>query len=142
MTDPTEDIADALVAHTNQLPELSLAFEASKPEDPLALLQLEHHGVQVYFVPFGETFEEKIDRAGRARMSYQVTMMVIRKLENQITREVMGLLVRQLTRQIRGERMAGYVWAADETVTKFDLTQLHEKNQFVGIVRLTYLGTD
>lgn len=140
-TDPVEDIADALVEFTNEVPDLPLLITASKPEDPLPLLEHEHRDIQIFFIPFGET-SEKIGRGGQVVEEYTVTMMVVRKLDDsqKITRVVMSDLVRRIKQAIRGKRMAGYVWSGDETVSKFDLAQLKEMRQFLSVVRINYSG--
>lgn len=135
--DPVEDICDALVTYINGLSELSLTAVASKPVDPLDELTLEHPELQVLVVPFGES-ATKIGRGGHVLEVYQATLMIVRMLTVEFSRERLSLFTRELTAVLRGERMAGHVWSGDETVSKFDLNQIHEKHQFVSVVRLSY----
>ena len=144
MTDPTEDICDALVTFVNGLTvptSLSLAVAASKPANPKAELKREHADLQVLFVPYAEE-EEKIGRGGQVLELFQISMMVIRKIDQAFTRIALSQLVRELRAEIRtGGKMAGYTYSHGETVTKFDLTQLDEQGQFLSIARFSYAGT-
>lgn len=139
MDDPAERICDALVETINSL-ALSLTIEASKPSDPLGELTLEHPTLQAIVFPFGETTERQ-DRGGGVLERFAISVMVIRMLSAEFTRDRLEQFVRELKSLLRGKKMAGYTWSAEETATKFDLTQLHEQDQFLSLVRLTYIGT-
>jgi hypothetical protein len=141
MTDPVEQISDALVTHLNGLEtgSLGFVFQAEKTDDPDELLYAEQPDLKVLVVPFGET-AERIGRGGQAIETYQVNVIVVKKLDI-VTRDALSLFARQLKAAIRPNRMAGYGWAGDETVTKYDPKILRELNQFASLTRFSYQGT-
>lgn len=142
--DKAEEICEEIVETLNaaQLedpnPFEPIIFVASKPADPLAELQLEHPTIQVFLIPYAET-KEKIGRP-RYRETIQISLWVIRKIDLEWTRERMSSVVSTISDYLRGTKMACYTPGAPETATKFDLTQLHKKKQFLSIVRLNYTG--
>jgi hypothetical protein len=136
MTDPVEDICDALVEHINGL-VLSLTAVASKPENPPEELKLEHPELQVLVVPIGET-ATKIGRGGHVLETYQVALWVVRKLSVEFNRARLSLFTREVTQALRGERMAGHVWSGDETLSKYAIRMIHETTEFFALVQLTY----
>lgn len=144
MSDPCEDICDAIVEHLNTAQEEEpnpfdpIEFMARKPADPLAELTLEFDEIQVMLVPYADS-ETKIGRPKFLEV-HEVSLWVVRKLQNEWTRTRMSEVVRQVIERLRGRKMAGWTYGAAETTTKFDLTQLHEKKQFMSIVRLSYEG--
>lgn len=137
--DPAEEIADALVETINGL-ALSLSVIATKPDDPLGELTLEHPNLQVLVFPFGEV-TTRLDRGGGVLEQLTITLLVVRSLSAEFTRDRLERFTRELKAALRGKKMAGWTWSAEETASKFDLAQLHEQNQFVSIVRETYIGT-
>ena len=144
MSDPCEDICDSLVDWANALAEetpnpLGVAFAASKPADPNAQLELEFNDLQVMFVPYAEE-EEKAGRGGVVLETFTVSMMVVRQLSSEFSRPRLAGVVRTLRDQLRGVRMAGYVYSRSETAVKFDPDQVHDNNQFLSVVRLSYKG--
>lgn len=139
MNDPVEDICDDLVKTINEL-KLPLTVTATKPADPLAELKLEHPELQVLVVPFGES-SAKIGRGGQVLEVYQATLMIIRMITIEFSLQRLSRFARELVTELRGDRMAGYVWSGDETVSKFDLAQLHERHQFLSVVRLSYTAS-
>lgn len=142
--DPCEDICDALVSWANALQAetpnpLGVAFQASKPEDPNAALELETTGLQVMFFPYSEE-EEKAGRGGVVLETFTVTMLVVRQLTAEFPRRRLAGIVRTIRDELRGVRMAGYVYSTSETTTKFDPDRVHDENQFLSTVRLSYKG--
>lgn len=136
MTDPVEDICDALVEHINGL-VLSLTAVASKPVNPPEELKLEHPTLQVLVVPIGET-GTKISRGGGVLETYTAALWVVRKIDVEFNRPRLSLFTRELTQALRGLRMAGHVWSGDETLSKYGLQMIHEETQFFALVQLTY----
>lgn len=147
MTDPAEDISDALVAYINGLvaqdpSPLSMMCRAENPDDPNAQLKAEHTDLQVFFFPYSDEEEEKRGRGGEILETIIVTMMVARQITTTYTRKLLGGFVREIKANIRKSgKKANYTYSRAETVTKFDVDALHETSKkFISIVRLHYIG--
>lgn len=144
MSDPCEDICDAIVAYLNAAIDVDpnpfepVTLVASKPADPLAQLTLEFPTIQVFLVPYSDS-ENKIGRP-KFLEEHQVSVWVIRKIQDAWTRERMSGVVRQVVEYLRGVKMANYTYSEAITSVKFDLTQLHEKQQFLSITQFRYAG--
>lgn len=143
--DPGEAICDALVAYVNQTQAtepFALTFSAENPEDIQAELEREHADLKVFFSPFGET-EEKIGRGGHVLEVFEITMLVVRRLDANANRKQLNGLVYEIRRRIRQsrEKMAGATWSAGETVVKSDPKQISESIQFTSVSRLRYTRT-
>jgi hypothetical protein len=145
MTDPCEDICDAIVAYLNALvdedpnPFDPFNFEASKPADPNAELDAGTESLRILLWPHGET-ETKIGRGGQVLETFMVAMLVVQSLSTTVNRQILSTLCRTVKAQLRGVRMAGFVYSTAET-TKADLEQLHENKRFASATILSYTGT-
>lgn len=143
MTDPTEDIADAIVIyinHPDRQAAFSFRFVASNPPEPSREMETELEGLRVLAFPYGDE-AERIGRGGQAAENYLVTVMVMRKITDTITRARLLGLVREIRLAIRHAQMAGYSWTADETITKYDPEQLRSSGTFTSVFRTTFAGT-
>lgn len=144
MDDPCELICVAQAAAVDAAAETAgtfiATFNATTPEDPSAELERETQDLRVMFIPYSDE-ETKIGRCGEAYERFTTSMLVVRKRSDEFTRRVMGKLVRQIRGVLRGQAMAGYRYVGAETASKFDLDQLHDRRQYVSIVRFTYQGT-
>jgi hypothetical protein len=145
MSDPCEDICDAVVTYLNGLvgtdpnPFDPFKFEASKPDDPNAELDKDTSSLRVLLWPHGET-EQKIGRGGQVFETFQVAMLVVKKLNTTTDRTMLSTLCRTIKARLRGQRMAGFVYSLAET-TKADLEQLHDNQRFASATILSYIGT-
>lgn len=142
MDDPCELICEAQAAAVQAAAEGTFfaEFTATTPEDPNAELERETPGIRVMFYPYGDE-ETKIGRGGEAYEQFTTSMVIVRKRSDEFTRKAMGKLARQIRGQLRGQAMAGYRYVRSETASKFDLDQLHDRRQYVSIVRFVYEGT-
>jgi hypothetical protein len=141
MSDPCEDICDALVEFLNSQDEgtYSLEFLADKPEDPNGELDKADDNVKVLFWPHGES-EAKIGRTGQVVRKFSVAMLVLRKLSGDFTRRALSDFATEVMDSLRGEKMADRRYSTAET-TKTDLVQLHEDKRLAVATILTYTGT-
>jgi hypothetical protein len=142
MTDPCEDICDALVAEVNTAAfqtDLDLKFEAANPPSIKKELEREHADLKVFFAPYGEE-EEKTDRGGVCLETCEVTMLVVRRIDESVTRQRLNGLVYSIRKKLRARKMAGRTWTGGETVTKTDPEQIDEIRQYASISRLRYVG--
>ena len=143
MSDPCEDICEALVAFLNALLEESpnpcepFRFVASKPDDPNAELDKECADLRIMVWPHGSA-EVKAGRGGECLETFQVTMLIIRDLKGNVRAELAGL-ARTIRTRLRGQRMAGYAYSGAEA-TGFDLQILHDQQRFADATILTYKG--
>jgi len=153
MTDPGEDICDALVEYLNTLQTTAqdndeekpfgFTFEAKKTQDIQEEFEREHADLKVFFAPFGET-EHKAGRGGEALITWDVSMLVVRRLDVNGTREQLNGLVYSIRRNIRRSRlkMAGRTYVGAETVIKSTPAETSQRMQFVSVTRLSYEGMD
>lgn len=143
MSDPTEDICDAIVTFLNAAQEEEpnpfgvMEFTASKPADPLGELDSVQHETQVYLVPIAES-EEKIGRY-KAMEVHQASLWIARSMVESPTRASLSGLVRDIKKVLRGRKMATYTFSLIETASKFDPERLH-KGQFFSVLVATYRG--
>lgn len=148
MVDPVEAIADAQVAFLNgdksgwaadYQPDIS--FVAIKSADPTEYLKVERlTTTQVFVVPFGESFQ-KTDRGGGGMETYSTYLLIVRGLAVDFTRETLAHFARQLKLAMRKQnRMAGYVFAGDETTFKYSMEALKETDHFANSTVFTYRG--
>src|SRR4051794_21731712 len=81
MNDPVEDIAVSVAAYLDSVKGTSTteSFVTVKTDDPNEYLYAEQNELLVLVVPFGES-AERIGRNGQALESYQINVMVVRKL--------------------------------------------------------------
>lgn len=142
MSDPAEDICEALTTYVGGLasPVLSLKAAVRKTDDPMGELKVEHQQLEVLFHVASEE-AEKIDRGGTCFESFTISMLVIRKQDDEFTRPVMAQFTREIKRAVRGVIQAGYHWSRDETPVKFDAQQYHELTQYCSKSEFTYIGT-
>lgn len=140
MTDPGEDIADALAAYVKDLdvPDpLSLVGEIEKTDNIKKVLNLEWDQLKVAFYAVSEE-AEKIGRGGEALERFTIAMLVIRKINAEYTKAKLAQYVREIKKQLRGISMAGCRFTSDATPVKCDADQLNDHNQFCSISEFTY----
>lgn len=143
MSDPAEDIADALAAHVNGLQEtdspFAFTFTASVPDDIQDELKREHLDLKVFFASYGESVEKR-DRGGGALIQPQVSLLVARRVDSAYTRRALNNLVWAIRSAVRKASPAGWTWTADDTVVKGSDVTTSSGNQFVSVSRFTFTG--
>mgnify|MGYP007071638828 CR=1 FL=1 len=140
MTDPSEDICDALVTFARALtaPDVSLtAAEVRKSDNPLKELDGDQPLLKVFFHASSED-AERIGRGAEVLEHFVITMLVVRKLNAEFTKQVLAIYTRELKAAIRGQRMAGYPQTAEATPVKVDSQQIFDRQQFCSITEFTY----
>lgn len=137
MTDPGEDIADALVAYVGALGTFSLAADdIRKTDNPLEDLKYEQDGLRVLFHASAEE-AERIGRGGQVLERFIVSMLVVRKISDDVTKTMLATFTRELKAAIRGVRMATYPQTGEATPTKCDGQQMLQ-GQFCSVSEFTY----
>lgn len=146
MSDPVEDIADAMVdflngSKTGWPQEPTISFSAVKTADPTPFLQVEKLSTtQVFVIPFGESYQ-RTDRGGGGMETYSVFLLIVREVNKTFTMEKLGLFARQLKLAIRkNRRIGGYVFSRDETTFKYQMEALQQYNHFANSTRFDFIG--
>lgn len=138
MSDPGEQIADAVVSYLRAVTTFSLQAEIRKAESPLEELQYEHQQLAVLVYPSSEE-AEKAGRGGQCLEGFTVSLLVVRKLTSELTKQRLSEFTREVKTALRGQSQAGYTWSREATTTRADPVQLKELSQFCGVVEITYL---
>lgn len=148
MPDPGEEICDALVEFLRGLqtigenplaPEVSLKANIRKTDNPLG--ELEHEVVELtaLLYPSAEAAEKR-GRGGECMEEFTISMLVVRKMDDQFTRSRLSQFCRELKKRVRGVRMAGYIWAAEETTQKYDIAMAQNPGTFASVTDFHYLS--
>lgn len=139
MNDPGEEICDALVEFISGLTPSNgcLTADVHKTDNPLAEIEHEVAGLTVLLHAAAER-ADKIGRGGQCFEQYVISMLVVRKLDDEFTGAVLNNYVREIKAAVRGQRMAGRVWSVDETVVRFDPQIRKDLSQFCSVVQFTY----
>ena len=131
----SDELADYLVDHFNDLSDPIVAFQAIKPET-VAEAQKERADYGVYVLPYEES-ETPLDRGDTCNEQRVVSVVVNGPLKT-VTRSTAMQFCEQLRRALRETTFNGYRWSGNETVSIFDANALKEKDQFLSLFRATY----
>lgn len=142
MTDPGEDICDAIVSYINALSPwpFDFQFQAKSPNDIREELERENADLKVLFWPKGEEEGGKVDRQGAAMVTATIGMIVNRRLTDGATRRQLNDLTWTIRTQLRGIAQAGFKWSTAETTVKADRIQIEESDLFASEINLYYVG--
>lgn len=147
VTDPGEDICDALVQFIKELttpnedpadPDVSLKAVIRKTDNPLGEIQHEIDDLLVLLYPSAEAAEKR-GRGGECQEEFTISMLVIRQMDSQFTRSRLSQYCREIKAAVRGVRMAGYIWSAEETTQKFDIEMAQDTTTFASVTDFHYM---
>lgn len=149
MTDPGEDICNALIQFVSELPtpsegpdqdepQVSLAAKIRKTDNPLGEIEHEVEDLLVLMYPSAEAAEKR-GRGGECIEEFTVSMLVIRKMDSRFTRSRLSQYVREIKAAVRGVRMAGYIWSSEDTTQKYDIGMAADTNTFASVTDFIYM---
>lgn len=136
MSDPAEDICDAIVSY---LGEQTFDYQATirRTDNPLGDLEHETLGLTLLVHPTDEE-AEKIGRGGQCLERFTISILVIRKLQDAFTKSKLSSFARDVKTSLRGVSQAGHTWSGDITTVKHDFRQVDDLNQFVSVFQVVY----
>lgn len=135
----SDDLADALVEHFNELEEVPIEFEAQKPEEEI-VLDPKVQEWKVYVWPAGES-EEAIDRGDMCREELQVEVYIHGPIGEQFTKKKAIEFVKFLRKSLRETQFENFRWDSNELVDGvFDTGVLKLKKHFLTVFRATYFN--
>lgn len=133
----SDDLAEQVADHFNDLDAPLIEFQAVVPED-VEEYQLERHNFQVYVIPTGES-ETPIDR-GDACDERRIVSVIISGPIGQVTKRIAMRFGEQLRRSLYETEFSGYRWIGNETTTLVAYDFLKSKNQFVSRFDAEFFG--